>query len=176
MQFLASDLMKQDFCSEGPRALDMTFKCTYAHSHFREDGFALLERLDGLEVQLDSLVGAVSLDDGVEELLERQVALLARWMRHYRDISGGAVVVGIVKLAYHDVALQHHDVVFKKESRLSAGSVCVRVRVSTYICVRRPWLRRPAGWRGVPVCAYTCREYRSCLKRLEDSTGPTHPP
>lgn len=111
---------------------------THGWSQFCEDRLAILESFIGLEVQLDAFARAVVAHN---EVLKRQIALVGRWMRHYRDID---VVGCIAKFAHHDVGLQHHDVLFKKESRLSADTVCLYARES----VRQPRLRRPAGREG----------------------------
>lgn len=99
---------------------------THVWSQLREDRLAILESFIGLEVQLDAFARVVIGD--IEKVLKRQIALHGRWMRHYRDIG----VVGVIaKFAHHDVGLQHHDVLFKKESRLSADTLyaCMRARV-----------------------------------------------
>lgn len=93
---------------------------TYVIANFVQDSLARGEGLDALEVQLDAL-GGVLLDHALEEMLERQIALVGRWMRHYRDL---AVVHGAVQFAQNDVGFQHHDVVFKKENR-DCGRACV---------------------------------------------------
>lgn len=114
---------------------------THGWPQLCEDRLAIVESFIGLEIQLDALA-AVGVADS-EKVLERQITLRGRWMRHYRDI-GVIAAADIVKLAHHDIGLQHHDVLFKKESRLSAGTcICVRAREC-----EQPWLRRPVGREG----------------------------
>lgn len=93
---------------------------THGWSQLGEDRLAVLESFIGLEVELDALAAVVA---DVEKVLEREIALRGWWMRHYRDDVGV-----IVKFAHHDVGLQHHDVLFKKESRLLRVRVSVRAR------------------------------------------------
>lgn len=61
---------------------------TYAIANFVQDRFARVERLDALEVEFYALLDLLPLDHGVEEILERQIALVRRWMGHYRLLNG----------------------------------------------------------------------------------------
>ena len=82
---------------------------TYVIANLVQDRFARVERLDGLEVELYALLDPLPLDHGVEEILERQIALVRRWMGHYRLLN-----VLSCYFAKHDVCLQHHRVSFEE--------------------------------------------------------------
>ena len=134
----------------------------YTHGWLKlsKDRLAVVESFIRLKIQLDALATIIHVD--IEELFERQITFRSWWMRHYRDFIGGGIGGGM--FPHYDVALQHHDIRFKKESRLFVSTcVCVRVRVwGSSLVETTDW----AG--GFQVCAYTCGEYRSRLKRLED--------